>query len=1675
MKKAFLLSAMFLTLFWQRATAKTEPSDAADIPKILTDVLPSKYAAAMTTSLLREDAIMPSVSIAITTGSQTICAGTSVTFTATPSGVGPLVIYEWKKNGRIVVAARASATYTDTNLADWDFITCRMTDRSNSFTTTSRAITMSVNAIVAPTVTIAASPSSTITRGTSVTFTATPTNGGTPVYQWKKNNTNVGTNSATYTDANLATNDAITCTLTSNADCISTNTATSPAISMVVTITPAVNIAVTTGSQTICAGTSVTFTAMPTNEGLSPVYQWKKNGINVGTNSVTYTDATLANTDVITCVLTSNDPLASPTTATSASIAMIVKALPTIIAVPNQTLCAGNATVAIPFSGIGANEYTWTNSNPNIGLAANGSGNITAFTAANPTNTDLSATITVTPISNLVEYAYIANYNANTVSVVNTALNTIVATIPVGTNPHGVAVSPNNQWVYVTNRGSNNVSVIDAATNTVFTTIPVMPNPFKLAFSPTGQYLYVSCEGGGGWVVVIATATNAFVESFNIRGARGIAAYWDDDHVSIVNDGGQSVSMLTRTLNTVQAIRIHSPDLDNPLTGPYDLVSHPSNNKIYVTDYLVNIIHLVDATTNRVIGTIPTGNRPFGLSLNSNGSRLYVANHQSNDVTVINTLTNAVITTVPVGLNPHGISVGANGRLYVVNEGSNTVSVVDTTNYTVVATIAVGTQPISLGNFMQTSQLHCEGTPVSFRITVSPLPNAYITVATPTTFCQGENVVLNANTGAGLTYQWQHNGIALVANAASFTASMAGSYTAVVTDANTCVNTSNAKVVIVNALPIATISNNTPTTFCQGGNVVLNANTGNGLTYQWKNNGTDLAANATTATFTATNTGSYTVVVTDANGCVNTSNAKTVIVNPLPIATISNNTPTTFCQGGNVVLNTNSGNSLTYQWLNNGHALANATTTIFTAANPGSYMVVVTDANACVSTSNAKTVIVNPLPIATISNATPTTFCQGGNVVLNAPSTAGLTYQWRNNGIALNSTNSIYVANTSGTYSVRLTDANNCSATSPTTTVVVNPMPTPILTASGNRTFCQGDSAQLQISGGVNYQWSHGATDSAIWFKQAGLYTVTVTNQWGCSTPITQQIVVKPLPIATASANGVTTFCQGGQVVLNANTGANLTYQWQRNGTPMLGATNPNYTANENGLYTVVVTGLNGCSNTSNANAVIVNALPIATITPASVTTFCQGGNVVLNANQGDGLTYRWNQNGTPINGATNANYTATATGLYTVVVTNVNNCSTTSTANQVIVNALPISSIVNTTPILCNGDKSTLTVGATGGLTPYQYSTNGVNYQNSNLFELLAGNYNVNVRDNNGCTSNNTALTLTQPTVLTIPTPTAVPLNCYDGFTNLQSTANGGTTPYQYSLTGFVFQNPNQFSVQGGTYQMVVRDANGCRATSPLYNVVRPADLVLTTATNPIKCWGDTTYATIQAANAVAPIQYTLNGVSQNNDALFKGLRMGTYPVRVVDHRGCTKATTLTITQPPLLKGNVQVDSMICKGKLTPLVVTATGGTGNISYRLNEGAFQGNTFMVGAGEQKVQIRDANLCLQTLPTVLVEDATAKMGEFMHLKINCHDMDMRIYPNPVVDVMSVDFKIAKAGVVKVVVYNALGDLIAHEDYKNIEAGSYTASWDTANWASDMVRVCLEVDGVCMQVTSVMIVH
>lgn len=228
--------------------------------------------------------------------------------------------------------------------------------------------------------------------GSSVTFTATPTNGGTsPSYQWRVNGANVGTNSATYSSSTLANNSVVTCVMTSNLAGVTGNPATSNAITMTVSgaVAPAVSIAITAGSNPSTTGASVTFTATPTNGGTTPTYQWRVNGANVGTNSPTYTTTTLTNGAVVSCVMTSGSPCASPTTATSNSITMTVNTVITYCTAGTTNTTferITNVTMGSINNATGASSYSnFTNLSTNVSV---GVAQSITVTIGNPYSSD---------------------------------------------------------------------------------------------------------------------------------------------------------------------------------------------------------------------------------------------------------------------------------------------------------------------------------------------------------------------------------------------------------------------------------------------------------------------------------------------------------------------------------------------------------------------------------------------------------------------------------------------------------------------------------------------------------------------------------------------------------------------------------------------------------------------------------------------------------------------------------------------------------------------------------------------------------------------------------------------------------------------------------------------------------------------------------------------------------------------------------------------------------------------------------------------------------------------------------------------------------------------------------------------------------------------------------------
>jgi len=269
--------------------------------------------------------VTPTITLSATPG-DTICSGTMVTFTATITNGGTTPHYHWLKNGLPV--GTDAATYTDGTLVAGDIVKAVLASSMPCATPasdTSAGLSILVNSIVTPGVTITASPNDTICAGTSVTFIATATYGGSaPHYQWIKDGSFVGTDASTYTDGSLADGDNITCQLTSNAPCATATLAVSnlETVHVIPTTPPTVTITASPDTIVTTPGATISFAAS-VSDGGTPTYQWLKNGVDIpGATLLAYASSSLVPGDMITCIVHSSIACASPDSAISNTLTL---------------------------------------------------------------------------------------------------------------------------------------------------------------------------------------------------------------------------------------------------------------------------------------------------------------------------------------------------------------------------------------------------------------------------------------------------------------------------------------------------------------------------------------------------------------------------------------------------------------------------------------------------------------------------------------------------------------------------------------------------------------------------------------------------------------------------------------------------------------------------------------------------------------------------------------------------------------------------------------------------------------------------------------------------------------------------------------------------------------------------------------------------------------------------------------------------------------------------------------------------------------------------------------------------------------------------------------------------------------------------------------------------------
>ena len=898
---------------------------------------------------------------------------------------------------------------------------------------------------------------------------------------------------------------------------------------------------------------------------------------------------------------------------------------------------------------------------------------------------------------------------------------------------------------------------------------------------------------------------------------------------------------------------------------------------------------------------------------------------------------NVTFTAIPVngGSNPtyqwilNGNSVGTNSNTYSSStlKRDDVVHCIMTSSETATCTPAVASNSISMSVYLVTT------------------PTVSIAADITGPVCAGTNITFLASPAHAQLpgFTWKVNGQTVSHRQYIYSTSTLKNGDVVsceISSSDPCSHpqTATSDPIVIEVLPgpipsVSVCANNNGTFTARA----LNFNTN--PTYQWKLNGTDVGTNNSIYSNNTLGDGDFIIcVITGSTACASsitaTSNSINIssgtVVKPEIYVYADKTNP--ICPGTAVTFTafpTNGGANPKYQW-KIGNSLVGSNSPTYTASNltNGSVVTCTLTSNASCASTNAVTsqgltVSVSAPPLTSIVASGLTTFCAGKNVVLKATVATGYTYQWKKAGVNIdNATGSSYTATTAGAYSVLITNAGGCSATSQTMNVTINPVPLASVAAGGPLTFCEGKNVQLKaITGtGYTYQWKRGAADitganlSTYTAVTTGIYTVTVTNASGCSAISAGiNVVVKPLPTATITPAGPTTFCSDKNVLLRANTGTNYTYQWIRGASPVAGATQPNFTANLPGLYTVVVKNSSGCSVTSPPVAIAVNPLPVATITTTTPLTFCSGQQVLLRANTGTNYTYQWRKAGINIPGATQVNYPATASGVYSVIVTNAAGCAVTSLSVTVTVNNVPLTNLAAASATTFCAGKNVLLKAITGTGYTYQWKKNGLvipNETGSNYPATASGNYSVVISNTLGCSASSVTIPVT-----VIPAPLATvavagTLTFCEGKNVLLKAITGTGYTYQWKRNGNNIPAQTQANFTAattGVYTVAVTNAEGCTTLSAEINVnVIPAPPATVTANGPLTFPQGGNVELAASALTGNTWQWKKDGVNITGATSDKYIAVtsGSYSVAITSSAGCVSnslpvVVTVTQTRP--------------------------------------------------------------------------------------------------------------------------------------------------------------------------------
>lgn len=726
----------------------------------------------------------------------------------------------------------------------------------------------------------------------------------------------------------------------------------------------------------------------------------------------------------------------------------------------------------------------------------------------------------------------------------------------------------------------------------------------------------------------------------------------------------------------------------------------------------------------------------------------------------------------------------------------------------------------------------------SFDLTVNPLPNP---VMADQAICDGESTSFTPGTYAD--YDW-NTGLGI----STLTTGTAGTYTVTVTDGNSCVNSVSATLT-VNPNPVPVL---TDAAICDDENITLSPLAGM-QTYAWSNG-------AATDEITVNTADTYAVTVTSADNCTGTA-AMDLTVNASPTITVDDGE---ICQGETFTVTGPAGYAA-YLW-SNGSPNPN-----FDWGANANFNLTVTDDNGCTG-EDGMTLTVNPLPTPTLADAE---ICDGDAHEFDPGNYAA--YVWQDASIG-----ATYSATNTGTYSVTVTDVNDCVA-STSADLTVNDNPVINLT---DQSHCIGD--QTTITPGLIYDayiWNTGATTNSITTSDAGNYSVTVTNADGCTDADDMNLAVNTNVTFDIPDAAV---CDGESYTIDGPTNMS-TYLWST------GATTASIDVTAAATYSLSVTSQSGCPGEDDMTFSL-NPLP----TPALVDgEICAGETYTFTPAAYD--AYLWS------NGSFGSTFDATTTGTYGLTVTDNNNCQGETTGDLLVRNN-PIISLDDQT--ICPEGNATFSPG--NGFAAYTWS----NAATTNSISVNAiGTYAVTIEDANGCEGQASA----DLTHFTSPSPT------------LDDATICADESHQFSVTptfnGYEWSSGSQGQTYStstaGNYTVTVTDDNGCVGSVTAALTVNPLPIV-TTSADAIVCGGDSTQLTANGGLSYAWAPAGSLNTPDQASTWAHPLMPTTYTVTATDVNGCQATASIQITLSPT-GVTVGPDRIVCPGETTTL--SASGG----------------------------------------------------------------------------------------------------------------------------------------------------